>query len=90
MSTARSNTSNHGGSVAASSDFMVSMSTGDKRHKKLLMMQKKMQMGDAMQKKIRMERSLSPMKGGRISTPDIMRTVNSELDTMISMDDFKQ
>jgi len=66
------------------------MSTGDKRHKKLLMMQKKMQMGDAMQKKMRMERSLSPMKGGRLSTPDIMKTVNAELDTMISIDDFQR
>ena len=71
-------------------DFMQSMERADKRHKKLLMMQKKIQVGDAMQKKMRMERSLSPVKGGRISTPDIIKTVNAELDTMITMDDFQK
>ena len=39
---------------------------------------------------MRMERSLSPVKGGRISTPDIIKTVNAELDTMITMDDFQK
>jgi hypothetical protein len=68
---------------------MTTMTTADKRHQKLLMMQKKMQIGDAMQKKLRMERSMSPVKGGRLSTPDIMHTVNKELDTLLSMDDFK-
>jgi hypothetical protein len=68
---------------------MTSMKNSDKRHQKLLMMQKKMQVGDAMQKKLRMERSLSPVKGGRISTPDIMKTVNKELDSLITLEDFQ-
>lgn len=89
MMSTRSHSSS--GSVRSSpnSDFMASMRGSDKRHQKLLMMQKKMQVGDAMQKKLRMERSLSPIKGGRISTPDIMKTVNQELDTLITLEDFQ-
>ena len=89
MMSSRSHSSHGSVSARASPDFMATMETSDKRHKKLLMMQKRMQVGDAMQKKLRMERSLSPMKGGRISTPDIMKTVNAELDTLITLEDFQ-
>ena len=89
MSTRSSQSSSSSVRSSPNSDFMASMKNSDKRHQKLLMMQKKMQVGDAMQKKLRMERSLSPVKGGRISTPDIMKTVNKELDSLITLEDFQ-
>ena len=67
--------------------FIDKISTADRRHKKLLMMQKKMQLSEAMQKKLRMDQA--GLTQGRMRTPELIRTANLEVDKMMNMDDFR-
>ena len=62
--------------------FGQAMAKADKRQQKLLLMQKKMQMNDALQKRVRMEQR-SVQKSSRLGTPDLIQTVSDEVDKMM-------
>lgn len=63
-----------------------SMDGADKRHRRLLLLQKKMQMSDAMEKKLQMS-SKQAGGNGRLSS-SLIQTINDELDKAITAEDF--
>jgi hypothetical protein len=73
------------------SGFSESLDGAGKRQKKLLMLQKKMQMSDAMEKRMQLEHfkaSGTGGKGGRLSS-EMMKSIGSELDKVLNNEDFR-
>jgi Ca2+-binding EF-hand superfamily protein len=68
-------------SNASTASFLDRFATADGKEKRLLMMQKKMELNEAMQKKVQIDQR-------RSCTPDMLRKLSSQVDRMVSAEDL--
>jgi hypothetical protein len=71
--------------MAAAAPSSVTSGDTDRRHKKLLLMQKKMQMSDAMEKRVQLESFAASRGGGRAVLSKNMRiSIENDLDVALA------